>query len=63
MPEAKELTAQQLKVVAQFMGLELSDQRLEELAPQIKELMARISRLNELDLRDVEPAFIAPLQG
>jgi aspartyl-tRNA(Asn)/glutamyl-tRNA(Gln) amidotransferase subunit C len=51
---------EQLRHVAQLARLELSDQELERLGPQLNDIIAAVSKVSELDLSDV-PATSHPL--
>ena len=58
MPETPEPEA--LKAVAARAGLELSDERLERLMPQVQRLLEAIQRLHQVEVGDTEPDFLAP---
>ena len=58
--ESQKLTPEALEAIAGFAGLELDRETLERLAPQLQETLARLRRVEELDLAEVEPAFILP---
>ncbi|MBW1767024.1 MAG: hypothetical protein JRJ02_05900 [Deltaproteobacteria bacterium] len=47
-----------LKAMANLLGLEFSEQRLEELLPQVQQMVKEMAGLDVLDLNDVEPAII-----
>ena len=49
------VTKETLKAMAQLSGLELSDEALEELLPQIRQT---VESLAGLDLQSVEPAIV-----
>jgi len=46
-----------IEKVAQLAHLELSEEELKTLGPQIAEIVAYVEQLNELDTANVEPAF------
>ena len=61
-----EITLESLRAIAQLAGLEISDERLEALLPQMQRTAASMSALDEvLDLEGVEPAvtFISGRAG
>ncbi len=52
-----EITLESLRATARLAGLEISDERLEALRPQIQSSSASMNALDEvLDLEGVEPA-------
>jgi aspartyl-tRNA(Asn)/glutamyl-tRNA(Gln) amidotransferase subunit C len=51
---------EQLRHVAHLARLELSDEELERLGPQLNDIIAAVSKVSELDLSDV-PATSHPL--
>ena len=56
MPDT-EITLDSLRAMARLAGLEISDERLEALLPQIQRTSASMNDLDELlDLDGVEPA-------
>lgn len=57
-PKSPEVSKETLKAIARLSGIELTDQRLEEIAPQIQQALDSLARLNELNLGDAEPANI-----
>jgi aspartyl-tRNA(Asn)/glutamyl-tRNA(Gln) amidotransferase subunit C len=50
-----ELTREQLLHVAQLARLELRDDELDRLGAQLNDIIAAVSKVSELDLRDVPP--------
>jgi Asp-tRNA(Asn)/Glu-tRNA(Gln) amidotransferase C subunit len=50
------ITKETLRALARLSGLELDDDRLEEILPQVQVNADAIARLDELDLENVEPA-------
>ena len=46
---------EQLRHVAHLARLELSDEELERLGPQLNDIIAAVSKVSELDLSDVPP--------
>ena len=53
-----QVTKETLKAMAQMSGLELSDEKLEELLPQIQRTVEALGGLGVLDLQNVEPAIV-----
>jgi aspartyl-tRNA(Asn)/glutamyl-tRNA(Gln) amidotransferase subunit C len=51
------ITQSDIEKVAQLAHLELGDEELKTLGPQIAEIVAYVEQLNELDTTDVEPAI------
>ena len=51
---------EQLRHVAHLARLELSDEELDRLGPQLNDIIAAVSKVSELDLSDV-PATSHPL--
>ena len=51
------ITQSDIEKVAQLAHLELGDEELKTLGPQIAEIVAYIEQLNELDTANVEPAL------
>ncbi len=58
----KRITKEQLRHLARMAGLDLEDERLEALAPQVERLFAGILRLDELSLGETEPTTIFTLK-
>ncbi|MBI3965696.1 MAG: aspartyl/glutamyl-tRNA amidotransferase subunit C [Chloroflexi bacterium] len=56
------LSREAVSEIAKYAGLELDESELDELQPQIEGLLAGLEKLNELPLKDVEPATIFTLQ-
>lgn len=52
------LTKETLTALAVLAGLELTDERLDELLPQVQRNIDAMASLDELDLENVEPAVI-----
>ena len=50
------ITKETLRALARLSGLELDDDGLEEILPQVQVNADAIARLDELDLENVEPA-------
>ena len=50
------ITKETLRALARLSGLELDDDRLEEILPQVQVNADAIARLDGLDLENVEPA-------
>ena len=59
MAQSKEqkVTKETLKTLAQLADLDLSDERLEHLLPQMQAVVDSMAKLDELDLQDTAPAF------
>ena len=57
MPEPK-LTKKSLKVLADLAGLQLSEERLELLLPQMQTAMEARAKLRSLDLEGIEPDVV-----
>ena len=60
--QAPKVTKETLKTLASLSGIELSDERLEQLVPQMQATLDSLAKLDELDLGDTEPAFIFPMK-
>ncbi|MBI2165701.1 MAG: hypothetical protein HYU29_04790 [Chloroflexi bacterium] len=58
---AESLSVEALQYLFRQAGLDLPPERVQELAPSVVEFLDRLKRLDELDLKDVAPAFISPL--
>ena len=52
-----EITEESIKAMAAMVGLELSDERVAELLPQVQRAAELAAENETLDLTDVEPAF------
>lgn len=50
------ITAETLRAMASASGLELTDEQLDDLLPQVQRSVDELERLDILDLQDVEPA-------
>ena len=50
------ITAENLRAMASASGLELTDEQLDDLLPQVQRSVDELERLDILDLQDVEPA-------
>ena len=63
-PMAKrEVTREALKAMASLSGLELSDERVDELLPQVQRAVDGLAGLDVLDLESVEPAVVFRVHG
>jgi len=51
------ITQSDIQKVAQLAHLELGEQELKTLGPQLAEIIAYVEQLNELDTTNVEPAI------
>jgi Asp-tRNA(Asn)/Glu-tRNA(Gln) amidotransferase C subunit len=58
LPEKKRLTAETAKQMAEVAGLDLTEDRVAQLAPQIQSLREAIDAMSEIDLTDVEPSTV-----
>jgi Asp-tRNA(Asn)/Glu-tRNA(Gln) amidotransferase C subunit len=54
----RKVTKEALRAMARMSGLELNDDRLEELLPQVQRSMEALGGLEVLDLENVEPAVV-----
>ena len=52
-----QITEESIKAMAAMVGLELSDERVAELLPQVQRAAELAAENETLDLTDVEPAF------
>ena len=52
-----QITEDSIKAMAAMVGLELSDERVKELLPQVQRAAELAAENETLDLTDVEPAF------
>ena len=52
-----QFTEESIKAMAAMVGLELSDERVAELLPQVQRAAELAAENETLDLTDVEPAF------
>ena len=50
------ITVETLRAMASASGLELTDEQLDDLLPQVQRSVDELERLDILDLQDVEPA-------
>ena len=54
----RQVTKESLRAMASLSGLELSDERLEDLLPQAQQMVEGMAGLDVLDLESVEPAIV-----
>ena len=54
----REVTKDTLRAIARMSGFELSDEKLDELLPQVQRSMEALVGLNALELDNVEPAVV-----
>ena len=54
----RRVTLEQLRCVASLADLDLSDERLALLVPQIQALIDGVAALDQLDLAEVEPEIV-----
>jgi Asp-tRNA(Asn)/Glu-tRNA(Gln) amidotransferase C subunit len=59
---APQISKDALKAAATMSGLNIGDESLDQLLPQIQRSAELMERLDSLDLKDVEPAVIFSLQ-
>ena len=52
-----------LKAIAAMSGLDLSDERLEDLLPEVGRVVEGLAALEALDLEGVEPATVFRADG
>ncbi len=52
-----------VRSIAGLSGLEFSEEEIRVLSRQLQEILAYVEKLNELDLRSVEPTSHAALAG
>ena len=50
------ITVETLRAMASASGLDLTDDQLDDLLPQVQRSVDELERLDILDLQDVEPA-------
>ena len=50
----------QLRTLAGLAGLDLTEERLEYLLPQMQSIIDSAAKLDELDLGDTPPSFAGP---
>ncbi len=50
------ITVETLRAMASASGLELTDEQLDDLLPQVQRSVDELEQLDILDLQDVEPA-------
>ncbi len=60
--KAPRVTKETLKAIASLSGIDLSEERLEHLLPQMQATLDSLAKLDELDLGETEPAFIFPMK-
>ena len=53
----REVSKEALRAVASMTGLELGEDKLDRLLPQVQDSVEAIDRLDTLDLQSVEPAI------
>jgi len=52
----QQVTKEAMRALARLSGLDLSDERLEALLPQMQATLEAVSGLNALDMEGIEPA-------
>ena len=52
------ITVETLRAMASASGLDLTDDQLDDLLPQVQRSVDELERLDILDLQDVEPAVL-----
>lgn len=55
-----EINKNQLRTLAEIAGLNLTEERLDYLLPQMQSIMDSAAKLDELDLGDTPPSFAGP---
>ena len=55
-----EINKNQLRTLAEIAGLNLTEERLDYLLPQMQSIMDSAVKLDELDLGDTPPSFAGP---
>lgn len=58
--EEKKVSRDELRLLANLVGFQPDEAWIDQLIPQLETMLRGINRLNEMDLEDVEPAFIEP---
>ena len=53
--ENEKITPEKLRVLAELAGIELTEDRIQELLPHVNELQSKIHSLDDLDLENIEP--------
>ena len=53
-----QITKEALRAMANLSGLEISDQQLEELLPQVQRVVEGLEGLDVLNLEAIEPAVV-----
>ena len=51
----EKITPGKLRVLAELAGIELTEERIQELLPHVNELQSKIHSLDDLDLENIEP--------
>ena len=57
-PEKKRITPEAARQIADITGLDVDDERIAELAPQIQGIRDGIDAMDEVDLTDIEPSIV-----
>ena len=52
------VSRESLKAMADLSGLELDDERLEELLPQVRRIVEAMDGLDPMNLEGIEPAVV-----
>ncbi len=52
------ISRETLRALADMAGLRISDEKLDELLPQVQRTLNSMAELDALDLKDVEPAVV-----
>ena len=55
-----EINKNKLRTLAEIAGLNLTEERLDYLLPQMQSIMDSAAKLDELDLGDTPPSFAGP---
>jgi Asp-tRNA(Asn)/Glu-tRNA(Gln) amidotransferase C subunit len=57
-PEKKAVTPETVRQIADIAGLDMSDERVAQLTPQIQSVRESINAMDDVDLTDIEPSIV-----
>ena len=57
-PEDRKPNRQSLEAMARMVGMDLTDEQLDKLAPDVDALVRNIATLGAIDFGETEPAFV-----
>ncbi len=57
-PEERKPNRQSLEEMARMVGLDLTDEQLDKIAPDVDALVRNIAALKAIDFGETEPAFV-----